>query len=40
MKLTPNPKRKQAGFVFLYFAVVAIVSYSAAALAVYESINQ
>ena len=40
MNTKPNPKRKQKGFIILYFAVVALITYGAAAVAVMESINQ
>ena len=40
MKIKPNPKRRQRGFIILYFAVVALITYGAAAVAVMESINQ
>jgi len=40
MNTKPNPKRKQRGFIILYFAVVALITYGAAAVAVMESINQ
>jgi hypothetical protein len=40
MKTKPNSNRKQSGFIVLYFAVVALVSYSAAAIAVMESVGK
>ena len=40
MNTKPSPDRKQRGFIILYFAVVALITYGAAAVAVMESINQ